>query len=220
MCGRFALFTPAPKLAEIFQAELHFNYDASYNLAPTLPIAVLITIGEERHIVPMRWGLIPTWHREGEKLSVLNNAKLETIDTKPSFRHAFTRHRCLILADGFYEWDAHTQPKQPYYFHRSDHQPIALAGIWERWTSGSTPIESCCIITEPANALVATVHTRMPAIITSSDYDQWLDPTIDDTKLAKSLAQSPNAYNGIDSYPVTPKMNRVVFNNVQCIQKI
>lgn len=220
MCGRFALFTPPEKLAEIFQAELHFDFRASYNIAPTLNIPVMILIGDERHIVSMRWGLIPRWHREGQKLSVLNNAKIETIDVKPAFRNAFKKSRCLILADGFYEWDSKTTPKQPYYFYDRAHQPIALGGIWEQWTSEETRVESCCIITEPANTLVEKIHTRMPVIITPDHYDQWMSTTELDTQRALSLASASKNYENMTTHPVTPRMNRVDFNEPACIRKV
>ncbi len=220
MCGRYTLYSSPEYLADYFSATLNHSFSTSYNIAPTATIAVLIALDKERFIVPMRWGLIPAWHKEGQKITVLNNAKLETIDTKPSFRTPFKRHRCLILANGFFEWDATTAPKQPYYFASSDHQPIALAGIWDRWISDDKSIDSCCIITEAANEIVSPVHDRMPGIITPDQYDQSLDTNLNDTTALKQLAASPKAYAGMRRYPVTPKMNRVAYNNEQCIEKI
>lgn len=220
MCGRYSLYSKDDAIAKYFEATLQYHFKPSYNIAPTATVPVLIVIEGERLIVPMRWGLIPSWHKESQNLTVLNNAKIETIDMKPSFRSSFKRHRCLILADGFYEWDAASKPKQPYYFHRKDNEPIALAGIWDRWVSENESIDSCCIITEPANKLVGRVHDRMPAIITTGYYNKWLDNEMQEPQIAKEMAIQADAYNEIESYPVTSKMNRVVFNNLQCILKM
>lgn len=220
MCGRYALYSTHETLAQHFSATLTYPYDKSYNIAPTSMIPVLIAVDGERLIVPMRWGLIPSWHKEGQKLTVLNNAKLETIDTKPSFRASFKRHRCLILADGFYEWDSTTKPKQPYYFHRTDDEPVALAGIWDRWVNADKSVDSCCIITEAANKIITPVHDRMPGIILPDQYDQWLDGDLQDVTLLKKMAAMPSSYSAVKRYPVTSKMNRVAYNNAGCIKKI
>ncbi len=220
MCGRYTLFSSPGDISRYFSASLKYDYGKSYNIAPTATVAVLIALENERFILPMRWGLIPSWYKEGQKLTVLNNAKLETVDTKPSFRVPFKRHRCLIIADGFYEWDARTKPKQPYYFHMKHHQPIALAGIWDRWIFENKTVESCCIITEPANKLVSKVHNRMPAIILPKDFDSWLNPDFQDISIIKNMAQVAAAYAHMEVYPVTSKMNRAAFDNIQCIKSI
>ena len=220
MCGRYALYSTPNDLAKHFSATPQYIFAKSYNIAPTLTVPVLIALDKERLIVPMRWGLIPAWHKEGQKLALLNNAKIETIDTKPSFRTSFKRHRCLILVDGFFEWDSKTKPKQPYFFHRKDSKPIALAGIWDRLVTEEKYIDSCCIITEPANKLVSQVHDRMPAIITPESYDEWLDSSMQNTALMKELATQPNSYSGMLSYPVTTKMNRAAYDNIHCIEKL
>lgn len=220
MCGRYTLYNSPTDLAKHFSATLQYSFSKSYNIAPTSIIPVLIELDHERLILPMRWGLIPAWHKEEQKLTVLNNAKIETVDTKPSFRSSFKRHRCLIMTDGFYEWDSTTKPKQPYYFHRKDNQPFALAGIWDRWVSGDKSVDSCCIITEAANDIVSTVHERMPAIITPENYDKWLNLTLQDPSQIKDIAMQPNAYVDITTHPVTSKMNRVAYNNSHCIEKI
>ncbi len=220
MCGRYTLYSTPAELGDYFSATVQVHFDKSYNIAPTSTIAVLIAVDNERIILPMRWGLIPAWHQAGQKSSVLNNAKLETIASKPSFRSSFKNRRCLILVNGFYEWDATTQPKQPYYFSQADQAPFALAGIWDRWVSDEKALDSCCIITEPANELVATVHERMPAIILPKEYDAWLDTTMQDPSVAKKMASRATAYSNITHYPVTPKMNRVAYNSSHAIEKI
>ena len=220
MCGRYTLYSSPNDLAKYFSASLNYHYGPSYNIAPTATIAVLVALEGERLIVPMRWGLIPAWHRAGQKLTVLNNAKLETIDTKPSFRVSFKRHRCLILANGFYEWESTPKPKQPHYFYRKDQQPIALAGIWDKWVTEDNTIDSCCIITEAANTIVASVHERMPAIITPDKFDAWLDAGVQEVSVIKKMASQGKAYAGIVQHAVTNKMNLVKFNNSDCIEAI
>lgn len=219
MCGRYTVYSSPDDLAKYFSA-VQYSFTKSYNIAPTSIIPVLIALDNERLIVPMRWGLIPSWHKEGQKLTMLNNAKIETVDTKPSFRTPFKRNRCLILANGFYEWDSTTKPKQPYYFHRQDNKPIALAGIWDRWVSGDKSVDSCWIITEPANNLVSQVHDRMPAIISPDNYDKWLNTDIQNIDLVRKLAKLSDAYNDMISYPVTPNMNRTTYDNFHCIEKL
>lgn len=220
MCGRYALYTSPKDLAKYFSASLQYQFAKSYNIAPTTVIPVLISTNNERLIVPMRWGLIPSWYKESQKLTVLNNAKIETVDSKPSFRTSFKRHRCLILADGFYEWDSAVKPRQPYYFHRQDKEPIALAGIWDRWVSEDQSIDSCCILTEAANEIVSPVHSRMPAIIRPDDYDRWLDAGMQDSDIARKIAIQPDSYSDIIAYPVTSQMNRAAFDNFHCVENI
>lgn len=220
MCGRYALYSNPKNLAKHFSASLNYHFSPSYNIAPTTIIPVLVAFDKERLIVPMRWGLTPSWHKEGQMLTVLNNAKIETVDTKPSFRTSFKRHRCLIIADGFYEWDSNTKPKQPFYFHNKNIAPFAMAGIWDRWVSDEKSIDSCSIITMAANDIVSPVHDRMPAIISPSQYDEWLDEGLQEVSIIKQIAVNASAYADIDCYPVTTKMNRVAFNNEDCIRRI
>ncbi len=220
MCGRFALYSSPEELAQYFSATLSYQFAARYNIAPTAIIPVLVQIDGERAIVPMRWGLIPSWHSVGQTLGLLNNAKIETVDTKPSFRAPFKRHRCLIIANGFYEWDSSTKPKQPYYFHMKDDAPIAMAGIWDRWVSEDKSVESCCIITEPANKIVSNVHDRMPALIIPDDIDAWLKSSSQDINILKELASKNESYKHIQKYPVTSKMSKASFEGSNCIERI
>lgn len=220
MCGRYSLYSTPTELGDYFAATVQYHFEKSYNIAPTSTIAVLIMLDKERIILPMRWGLIPAWQKAGQRSSLLNNAKIETIDSKPSFRSSFKSRRCLILVNGFYEWDATTEPKQPYYFSQPDHHPFALGGIWDRWVTEEKSVDSCCIITEPANQIVAKVHERMPAIITPQDYDAWLDSNLQNTSEIKQMASHVSAYANITLHPVTPKMNRVAYNNIHCIETL
>jgi putative SOS response-associated peptidase YedK len=220
MCGRFALYTDPNKLAEMFSASLKYDIELSYNIAPSLAIPALIAVGQERWIVPLRWGLIPAWVKEDTKLPLLNNAKSETIDSKPSFRSSFRQRRCLILADGFYEWDAKQTPKQPYFIHRKNHYPIAMAGIWDRWATGEKAVDSCCIITTSANKVVSSIHDRMPVIITPENYDAWLDGSLHDVETLNKLMRNAVASTLLEAHSVSTKVNKANYNNPDCIRPL
>lgn len=220
MCGRYAVYSSPDQFAKYFSAKLTFKFGQSYNIAPSTMIPVVIKTDSERLIVPMRWGLIPSWYKDGQKLALLNNAKMETVDSKPSFRVPFRRHRCLILADGFYEWDSSTKPKQPYYFHMKDLKPIAMAGIWDNWESPDGLIASCCIITTGANKIVGKVHDRMPVILSKDNYDRWLDPSLNDASEIKPMLDIAVPSQSLVVIQVTTKVNKTNFDSPECIQQI
>jgi putative SOS response-associated peptidase YedK len=217
MCGRFALYTNPNRLAEIFSATLKYQYEMYYNIAPSQIIPSLIALDGERLIVPFRWGLIPSWVKDLQKVPLLNNAKSETIDSKPSFRSSFRHRRCLILADGFYEWDAKQSPKQPYYIHSEDKKPIAMAGIWDRWISEEKSIESCTIITTNANQKISKIHDRMPVIIDAEDIDRWLDSSVQDLDSLKDILNNDFASKKLISYAVSTQVNKASFDDERCI---
>ncbi|MEX1223648.1 MAG: SOS response-associated peptidase [Pirellulales bacterium] len=205
MCGRYTLRTPLNQLvrqfALPFDAGSSTEYTPRYNIAPTQQAAMIRQVaasqrgggtGEtaspehpaaERELAFLRWGLIPSWAKDPAIGNRMINARGETVAEKPSFRAAFRRRRCLAAADGYYEWRAGTKPKQPIHFHLTDHEPFALAGLWEYWEppDGGPPIESFTIITTDANRTAAAYHDRMPAILLAEDYARWLDPQFTDT---------------------------------------
>ncbi len=220
MCGRFALYTAPNTLAEFFSASLKYDIELSYNIAPSRIIPGLIAVDGERLIVPLRWGLIPSWYKEGQKLAMLNNAKSETIDIKPSFRHAFRQQRCLILTDGFYEWDSTTTPKQPYFIQIKNKKPFAMAGIWERWISSDKTVESCCVITMAANTIVSKIHDRMPVIIPPEHYDQWLNNSIQDVPTLKHFFKNNAVSNSLITHPVSTRVNNARFDDQECIRPL
>lgn len=220
MCGRFAVYTDPRELADYFSATLSYDIELSYNIAPTRTVPVLITLNNERMIVPMRWGLIPSWHKEGSKLAMLNNARGETVESKPSFRHSFRHQRCLILADGFYEWDADKTPKQPYYIPMKNREPFGLTSLWARWISNEKTIDSCCIITMPANSVVSAIHDRMPSIMPTDLIDTWLDNNVQDVSKLKKILENTTACDLLEPYPVTTRVNKANFDDAQCIQPI
>ena len=179
MCGRFTLMIDAEELqSEFGLQEIPADYVPRYNIAPSQPIGV-VTDWTARRMEWMRWGLVPSWAKDPTIGSKMINARSETVQEKPSFRNAFQRRRCLILADGFYEWkkDPGKGPSIPYYFHAADKRPFAFAGLWEVWRSPEgKDLRSCTILTTQANSFVTSVHERMPVILKGNRLGEWLGP--------------------------------------------
>lgn len=179
MCGRFTLHTSGADLAAIFGLSKVLDVPARYNIAPTQGILTLHAADDGAlEPVTMRWGLIPSWAKDAKIASSTINAKAETVATKPAFRSAFKRRRCLIPADGFYEWqklDPAGKQKQPFHVTMKDGSPFAFAGLWEFWQSPDGPVESCTVITTEPNELMESIHNRMPVILPREKYSAWLD---------------------------------------------
>jgi putative SOS response-associated peptidase YedK len=178
MCGRFVRTTPVKVLASLFDCPPPaFDLPPNYNTAPTQSVAV-VRFGADasRELVALRWGLLPSWATDDR--TSLVNARADSVATKPSFRTAFKKRRCLMPADGYYEWRKEGKLKQPYLFRRRDNKPFAFAALWEIWTKGAEPVQSCALITTDANEMASTVHDRMPVILAEGDYARWLDPDI------------------------------------------
>ena len=179
MCGRFARRMLPESYAEPFELASVPELKPSFNVAPTQPILVAREHDGKREGVAMRWGLIPSWAKD--KKSPQINARSETAATKPMFRSAFKKRRCLILADGYFEWKAMGKLKQPFLYALKDGKPFAFAGLWETWHGDGEPLETCAILTTAANDLARQVHDRMPVILTGEQAFAWIDPGIDDT---------------------------------------
>ncbi len=177
MCGRFTLTTPAEILAQAFGLEVTPELSPRYNIAPSQPVAVVrsATAGSARELGMAQWGLVPAWPGKPWTRGALINARSETVARAPAFRTAFARRRCLIPADGFYEWRSPSQgrAKQPFYIRLEDGRPFAFAGLWEPGVGG-TDLDTCAILTTEPNDVVRAVHDRMPMILGSSDYGRWL----------------------------------------------
>lgn len=206
MCGRFTQTKPADRYARLFGLTTQMRFVPRYNVAPTQ--AVLLcrnSASGARELVSLRWGLIPHWVKEpGTGYSTIN-ARAETVADKPAYRDAFRQRRCLIPADGFYEWKPDRPRKQPYYIHRRDNEPFAFAGLWDRWDHAQDRIESCTIIVTAANELVVPIHDRMPVILDPAAYSRWLDPNSDARALLSLLKPSPAG--DLEAYPVAPTVN-------------
>lgn len=168
-----------------------------------------------REAVLLRWGLIPSWSKDPKTGNIMINARAETIAEKPTFKSPLKRRRCLVIADGFYEWKKEGKTKQPHFIHLKDDGPFAFAGLWERWKQDDLAIESCTIITTKANELMAPLHDRMPAILSKNDFDVWLDPSVDDPeKLAPLLDSYPSSE--MDLYPVNTVVNSTRNETSEC----
>lgn len=219
MCGRFTLSSPADVVAELFELAEVPELRPRYNIAPTQSVvAVTSSLDGERTLSLFQWGLIPSWARDPSIGSRLINARAETVATKPSFRSAIKCRRCLIVADGFYEWKKHERHKQPYYIRMRNGTPFAFAGLWERW-QGATgdAVDSCTIITTEPNSLLADLHHRMPVILDRADYGAWLDPNRGaDQQILALLRPCPDE--PMEAYPVTTHVNRPANDDRSCIE--
>jgi putative SOS response-associated peptidase YedK len=194
MCGRFTLTVSARLLAEIFDLEAMPDVSPRFNIAPTQPVLIVrAASNDDREAVPVHWGLIPSWAKDAKIGARMINARAETVASKPSFRSAVRTRRCLVPADGFYEWKRLGDRKQPHLIRFSDRRPFAFAGLWERWHGDrDRPVESCTIITTKPNEIVAPIHDRMPVIVHPGDYSDWLEPhQLPSGRLESLLAPHP-----------------------------
>lgn len=177
MCGRFAVTLPPDAMAQLFQATPANNLPdvPNYNVCPTTQIHVVQSAGDERRLVSMRWGFLPSWYKTPSDGPLLINARGETIAEKPAFRSACRERRCLIIANGFYEWTKDSEGNRlPWYIQRSDGAPIAFAGVWQNWDKADDPVTSCAIVTTGANKSMSAIHHRMPVVLEPEDWGLWL----------------------------------------------
>lgn len=219
MCGRFTLTTTLGAVALRFRVRTGFEDAASiprYNIAPTQTVIVVGDDGQ-RHLTRMRWGLIPSWAKDPAIGNRMINARAETVATRPAFRTALCKRRCLVVATGFYEWQQRPREKQPYYLALKSLEPFGFAGLWDTWTSpDGEEIKSCTIITTEANELLRPIHDRMPVIMTREAEAIWLDPTIQDpTQLLPLLKSYPAE--GMELYPVSTRVNNPAHEGPECI---
>ncbi len=208
MCGRFTIMLAADEVREQLElGSVPANWRPRYNAAPTQPVAV-VTDAQTRNVEWMRWGLIPSWAKDIEIGSRLINARSETAKEKPSFRQAFVRRRCVILSDGFYEWqhlEGKKGPATPYHIHRHDRKAFGFAGLWEIWrTPEGELLRTCTILTTTANRLVAPVHDRMPVMLSGADLWAWILPAQPEEHQA---LLRPYPEDWMDAYPVSRIVN-------------
>ncbi|MEH2407330.1 SOS response-associated peptidase [Nostoc sp.] len=227
MCGRFTLNQSAASLTQFFRVESVPDLAAEYNIAPTQMVATVLQNPEsqKREFKQLHWGLIPSWAKDAGMGAKLINARAETVAEKPAFRSAFKHRRCLVLADGFYEWQRQQGKKQPFYFRLQDGQPFAFAGLWEKWRclrqpEAGTPVNeeiiSCTILTTAANELLQPIHERMPVILEPEDYDLWLDSQVQTPQTLQQLLH-PYPAPAMTAYPVSTLVNNSRHNSPQCI---
>jgi putative SOS response-associated peptidase YedK len=207
MCGRFTLTADLGTLQENFPfVEMPEGMQPRFNIAPTQPVAVVPNDGRNRLDFYV-WGLIPSWAKDPGIGNRMINARAETLQEKPSFRTAFKRRRCLVLADGFYEWKQGERGKTPMYIRLASGKPFAFAGLWESWNApDGSNVLSCTIITTQPNDLMATIHNRMPVILPEQAYPLWLESSEADTQRLSGLLV-PFTAGELQAYPVSPLVN-------------
>jgi putative SOS response-associated peptidase YedK len=209
MCGRYAI-TSAPEAIRRLLGYLEMpNFPPRYNIAPTQPIPIVRGVEGGRQFALMRWGLLPSWVKDPKTFALLINARGETVNDKPAFRSAMKRRRCLIPADGFYEWKRDGAAKRPHYIRRKDGAPFAFAGLWETWIGpNGEELDTAAIVTTAANRVLAPIHDRMPVILGPDAYEMWLDTRNVDAETAVALI-APAQDELFEAYEVSPLVNRV-----------
>lgn len=223
MCGRFTLTSPLEALRELFGFVERPNLEPRANIAPTQDVlAVRLGADGARHAAGLRWGLLPPWAKDRRIGAKFINARSETVATQGAFRNAFARRRCLVAADGFYEWRTDEDgTKQPFRICRADGGPFGFAGLWERWqdpaeAKDAPPVESCTILTTGANAVVRVIHHRMPVILPLEAHAAWLAPETPPDALQAMLR--PLDPQGWTAYPVSPRVNKVANDDLALLE--
>ena len=221
MCGRYTLTVDAALLAELFELEPPAELEPRYNVAPTQTVPIVRSAPDGgRQWARVRWGLIPGWAKDESIGSRLINARAETVADKPSFRSAFKHRRCLIPADGFYEWVKTEGGKVPHHIRFADGRPFAFAGLWERWSPpGGEVVDSCTILTTAPNELVAGLHDRMPVILPRNRFADWLAPEPLDPDTAEAMLV-PHPSDGMEAVPVSRRVNSPANDDEQCVRPV
>ncbi len=219
MCGRFVRHSAVRRFGDLFDVPAGFELRPNYNVAPGNAL-LLARNGREsgRELVALKWGLVPSWSKEPRTEYSTINARVETVAEKPAFRSAFRNRRCLIAADGFYEWARRDGRKQPYFIRLASEAPFAFAGIWEHWENGHESLDTCSILVTEANELVARIHDRMPVILSPAHYDQWLDPAVRDPFALKPLLRPYPAFL-MHMHPVSTTVNSARNNDESLIEE-
>src|SRR5512139_2903238 len=220
MCGRYTLTASPEAIRNFFRYAEQPNFPPRYNIAPTQPIAVVRLVNRQRQFALMRWGLLPSWVKDPKAFSLIVKARGESVIEKPAFRAAMKRHRCLIPADGFYEWKAGGPPKQPYYIHAKSGEPLAFAGLWETWTGpNGEELDTVAIVTTDANRTLQPLHDRMPVIVPPDAFDLWLNADqVDATTAAALIAPAPDDL--LEVWPVSTDVNRVANDDAHLVEMI
>jgi putative SOS response-associated peptidase YedK len=222
VCGRFTLSTPPTEIADHFGLDAVPDLEARFNVAPGQRIATVSDSrdGGRRVLSPRRWGLVPSWAKDAKIGNRLINARAETAAEKPSFRTALRRRRCLVPADGFYEWAGRKSPKQPYFIGLEGRALFAFAGLWERWADPEgEPLESCTLLTTAAAESLRALHHRMPVIVDPSDYARWLDPAVVEPERVLPIIER-NLGSALEFYPIGKYVNNVRNDDPRCVEAI
>jgi len=217
MCGRYAVTSAPEAIRALFGYTAQPNFPPRYNIAPTQPIAIVRLVEGKREFALVRWGLLPSWVKDPKSFSLLVNARGESLADKPAFKAAMKYRRCLVPADGFYEWKAIGTRRQPHYVRAKSGQPLAFAGLWETWTGpNGEEMETAAIVTTRANRALAGIHDRMPVIVPPEAFNLWLDCASVDAETAASLV-APAPENLLEAYEVSTAVNRTANDNPDLI---
>ena len=220
MCGRYFIILSPEEMRRLFGYDEVPNFPARYNVAPTQPIPVVRVNNGRREFALVRWGLIPPWVKDPSKFTLLINARSETIREKPAFQYAVRRRRCLLPADGFYEWKREGERKTPYVVRPRDGVRMAFAGVWETWMGpNGEEMETAAIVTTAANRTLAPIHDRMPVMLTPDAFDPWLDCADVNEREAATL-MTPARDELLDVYPVSSAVNRVANDSPALLERI
>ncbi len=221
MCGRFTLRASVNVVAEQFALFEAGPFEPRFNIAPSQPVPVIRLSRDpepRRELAWLRWGLIPPWAKDPAIGNRMINARAETVAEKPAYRAAFKQQRCLIAADGFYEWQRMGKSRQPYFIRMHDDRPFGFAGLWESWQApDSSRIESCTILTTEPNDLLRPIHNRMPVIVGPDQYDAWLDPAAPKPDLLESLGR-PHPSDSMTAIAVGKYVNSPAHDDPKCIE--
>jgi putative SOS response-associated peptidase YedK len=219
MCGRFTLHTPESRIREAFNLDVSesLGLHPRYNIAPSQQVPIIRDTESGREMVMAKWGLIPHWSKEAKTKYSTINARIETVAEKPTYRSPFKHRRCLIPADGFYEWKMVDGRKVPHHIRMRDNDVFALAGLWDRWEGDGGSLDSCSIIVMPANETMKSLHERMPAIIAPAHYDPWMDSGVTDkAEIMSYLTSAPS--NQLMTYPISAWVNSPKHDDDRCIE--
>jgi putative SOS response-associated peptidase YedK len=219
MCGRFNLIATKPQIIEHFSLQRLADYQPDYNIPPGQKILAMVRLEDgSNKAVNLHWGLIPSWSKDRKISSRLINARLEALTEKPSFRNAYQHRRCLIPATGFFECQASETGKRPFHIHQPGNTLLAFAGLWEHWEHQQETVYSCTIITTAANDKIATIHDRMPVIITPDFYSRWLDKK--NTAVEMAIFFAADAYSMIQLTPISTRVNNPLHNDEKCLADV
>lgn len=225
MCGRFTLHSPAEVTLNAFAIEPAAALVPSralqphYNISPSQPVLIVRACTTGRELVLARWGLVPGWSKAARPKYSTINARIESVAEKPTYRGAFHRKRCLIPADGFYEWQRNGDNKIPHHIRLQDQSVFAFAGLWEHWEGDDESFDSCAIITMPASGVMQSVHTRMPALISPENYDAWIDKGLTRSPEIMPQLQSPLSAQ-LQACPVSSYVNSPTHDDARCIEAV
>ena len=218
MCGRYAVTSAPEAIRALFGYPEQPNFPPRYNIAPTQPIAIVRLVEGKRQFALVRWGLLPSWVKDPKNFSLLINARGESLTDKPAFRTAMKYRRCLVPADGFYEWKALGQRKQPYFVRARAGGPLAFAGLWETWIGpNGEELETAAIVTTRANHMLADIHERMPVVVPPDAFNLWLDCARVDAETALTLV-APAPEGLLEAYQVSTDVNRTANDNAKLVE--